>query len=115
VRLLAGAYAGEMRRSPKSRRRRFLIIVGALVLEPVAMWLRGYPVAGNLVVRCRQDHLFTTIWLPGVSLKSIRLIWWRVQWCPVGKHLSIVTPVKKTELSDEQKRVATGNRDLRIP
>jgi hypothetical protein len=103
-----------MRRRPGSRRRRFLII-GALVLEPVAMWLRGYPVAGNLVVRCRQGHLFTTIWLPGATLKSIRLLWWRVQWCPVGKHVSIVTPVRKTELSEEQKRVASEHRDLRIP
>jgi len=30
------------------------------------MWLRGYPIGGRLVVRCRQGHLFTTLWIPGV-------------------------------------------------
>jgi hypothetical protein len=104
-----------MQRRPRSRRRRVLIILGAVLVEPLAMWLRGYPIAGNLVVRCRRGHLFTTIWLPGVSMKSIRLLWWRLQWCPVGKHLAIVTPVKTSELGDEQKRVARDHRDLRIP
>jgi hypothetical protein len=97
------------------RRRRKLIIVAAFLVEPVAMWLRGYPVAGNLVVRCRQGHLFRTLWIPGVSVKSIRLGWWRIQRCPVGRHWSLVTPVKESELSRRQRLAADRHRDVRIP
>ena len=97
------------------RRRRSLIIVALGLLEPVAMWLRGYPIGGNLVVRCRRGHLFTTIWLPGASLKSVRFGWWRLQRCPVGKHWSIVTPVKKSELTENDKRIASEHKDIRLP
>jgi len=77
--------------------------------------LRGYRIAGNVVVRCREGHLFTTIWVPGASLKSIRLGWWRVQRCPVGKHWSIVTPVRRSDLTEEELRAASETRDIRIP
>jgi hypothetical protein len=109
------AYSGDVKISPKSRRRRSLIIAAAFLLEPVALKLRGYRIGGNLVVRCRKGHLFTTIWVPGASLKSLRFGWWRFQRCPVGKHWSIVTPVKEAELSDEERRVASENKDIRIP
>ena len=79
------------------------------------MWLRGYRIGGNLVVRCRQGHLFTTLWLPGVSLKSVRFGWWRLQRCPVGKHWSIVTPVKESELTEEDRRSASEHRDIWLP
>jgi hypothetical protein len=45
---------------PGRRRRRALLIVASVVAEPVVMRLRGYPIGGNLVVRCRKGHLFTT-------------------------------------------------------
>jgi hypothetical protein len=90
-------------------------VVAALVLESVAMRLRGYRIGGNLVVRCRRGHLFTTIWLPGVSLKAVRFGWWRLQRCPVGHHWSIVTPVKESDLSDDEKQIAREHRDIRIP
>jgi hypothetical protein len=76
---------------------------------------RGYNIGGTLVVRCRQGHLFSTIWIPGVSLKAIRLGWFRVCRCPVGHHWSLVTPVKETDLTDEELRFAREHRDLRIP
>ena len=75
----------------------------------------GYKVGGNTIVRCRQGHLFTTIWVPGASLKSIRLGWARLQRCPVGKHWSLVTPVKDAELTDDERRDAAQHRDIRIP
>jgi hypothetical protein len=100
---------------PSSRRRRRLLIVAGLLAEPVAMKLRGYPIGGNLVVRCRKGHLFTTIWLPSVSLKSIRFLWWRLQRCPVGNHWSIVTPVRPRELTEDERRIAGEHRDIRIP
>ena len=67
------------------------------------------------MVRCRKGHLFTTIWVPGVSLKSIRLGWWRIQRGPVGGHWSIVVPVKEVDLAEEEKRIARERKDVRIP
>jgi hypothetical protein len=98
-----------------SRRRRWQIVAAALLLEPAAMKLRGYPMGGNLIVRCRQGHLFTTIWIPGASLKALRFGWWRFQRCPVGRHWTIVTPVKESALSDDERRIAREHRDIRVP
>jgi hypothetical protein len=97
------------------RRRRRLILLAAIALEPIAMWLRGYPIGGKLVVRCRQGHLFRTLWIPGVSVKALRLGWWRIQRCPVGGHWSIVTPVKESELSRREQRMADRQSAIWIP
>ena len=77
--------------------------------------VRGYAPAGNVVVRCRQGHLFTTIWIPGASVKAARLGWWRFQRCPVGRHWSLVTPVKESNLTEDEKRLAGEHKDVRIP
>jgi hypothetical protein len=98
-----------------SRRRRTLIILVVLLVEPVAMWLRGYPIGGKLVVRCRQGHLFRTLWIPGVSVKALRLLWWRFQRCPVGGHWSVVAPVKESDLTACERRLADRQRDTWIP
>ena len=79
------------------------------------MRARGYRTGGNVIVRCRSGHLFTTIWVPGVSLKSVRLLWWRFQRCPVGGHWSIVTPVRESELTEAERRQASERRDIRVP
>jgi len=83
--------------------------------EIIVLRRRGYPPAGNVVVRCRKAHLFTTIWIPGVSAKALRLGPWRLQRCPVGGHWSIVTPVRRSELTEEQDRAAARSRDIRVP
>jgi hypothetical protein len=87
-----------------------LLIVGTVVVRR-----RGYSVGGDCVVRCLQGHLFTTIWLPGGSLKAIRFGWWRLQWCPVGEHWTIVAPVRDEDLTDAQRRFAAQHRDVRAP
>jgi hypothetical protein len=97
------------------RHRRVLIIAIGFLSEAIPLWLRGYRLGGNVVVRCRDGHLFTTIWIPGVSLKALRIGAWRVQRCPVGHHWSIVTPVKKADLGGEEQRLASETRDIRIP
>src|SRR3954454_22648521 len=76
---------------------------------------RGRLFAAETVVRCRQGHLFTTLWIPGVSLKAVRLGWWRVQRCPVGHHFTVVAPVRKADLTEEERRSAHELRDSRIP
>jgi hypothetical protein len=96
-------------------RRHLLIIIAAVLLEVVAISQRGYRLGGNVVVRCREGHLFTTIWIPGASLKSVRLGWWRLQRCPVGDHWSRVHPVRESDLTEEERRIASENKDIRIP
>jgi len=91
--------------------------IGAVMVagEAVALKLRSGRLAGRVVARCRSGHLFTTIWIPGLSFKAARLAWWRFQWCPVGRHWTVVTPVHEDELSDEQLALARQNRDVNIP
>lgn len=95
------------------------IVVGAVVaLAIVRLGIakrRGYA-GGTMhrVVRCSKGHVFTTVWLPGGSLKAVRLGWARFQRCPVGKHWSLVRPVRDYELTDEERRSAEKYRD-RLP
>jgi hypothetical protein len=76
---------------------------------------RGSMFAVRTVVRCHDGHLFTTVWIPGASVKALRLGPWRVQRCPVGPHWSLVTPVKLRELSDEQRELAKQTSDGLVP
>jgi hypothetical protein len=103
------------RSKPSRRRRTAFIVLAVIVAESVAMRLRGYRIGANVVVRCREGHLFTTIWVPGASFKALRLGWWRFQRCPVGKHWALVTPVKESELTEDERRIAHETRDIRIP
>ena len=76
---------------------------------------RGYAIGPNTLVRCQEGHLFTTVWIPGVSVKALRLGWWRFQRCPVGGHWSLVHPVKEADLTDEERQMALTHRDIRLP
>jgi hypothetical protein len=98
-----------------SRRGLVGAIIGLHVVGTVVARRLGYPLGGNVVVRCRQGHLFTTIWIPGASFKAVRLGPARVQRCPVGPHWSLVTPVKTADLSDDERDTAAARRDIRIP
>jgi hypothetical protein len=103
---------------PSNRRKRRIVLASVVafnVVGTIVARARGYGVGGNTVVRCRQGHLFTTIWIPGASVKSVRLGWWRIQRCPVGGHWSIVVPVKESGLSRRELRFAHGHRDVRVP
>jgi hypothetical protein len=104
-----------MPRRPKRASRKLLAIATGILAEALAMRVRGYPMGTDVVVRCRRGHLFSTIWLPGVSFKSLRLIWWRGQRCPVGGHWTIVTPVRRGELSDAELSDAREQKDVRVP
>ncbi|HXX90301.1 MAG TPA: hypothetical protein VEI83_08775 [Acidimicrobiales bacterium] len=97
------------------RRQLLLLVVLALVVGTVVARRLGYKVGGNTVVRCRDGHLFTTIWIPGVSVKSVRLGWYRLQRCPVGGHWTLVSPVREADLSAEERLFAEEHRDVRLP
>jgi len=107
---------GEMPGRGKRRRLVALAIgVGAFLVETVGLRRRGYRFGGNVVVRCRSGHLFTTLWIPLASVKAARLGLWRFQRCPVGRHWSIVTPVRESLLTPEELREAQAVRDVRVP
>jgi hypothetical protein len=92
-----------------------LVIAGVLVGTTLIGRRLGYNFGRNTVVRCRQGHLFTTIWIPGVKLKALDLVVARVQRCPVGKHWSLVVPVRDADLTDAERQFAKEHHDLRIP
>src|SRR5262249_22102564 len=103
-------------RSRSRKRRRFLLaFVLVDVIATIVGRRRGYGFGTATIVRCRHGHLFTTISIPGVSLKSVRLGWWRIQRCPVGRHWTVVVPVRAADLPDDERRLATETRDVRIP
>ncbi len=99
--------------SPK--RRRAALLAAAFAAFTVAGRLLGYGFGINTIVRCRSGHLFTTIWLPGVNLKALDLVVARVQYCPVGRHWTLVTPVRAADLSARRRRQARARRDIPLP
>lgn len=99
------------------RRRIALVIalVSVVVEAVVVAQRRGHLLGARTIVRCRGGHLFTTLWVPGASIKAVRLGWWRYQRCPVGRHWSLVTPVQDSELTDAERDRALAHPDIRIP
>ncbi len=92
-----------------------VLLLGFFLREALIAWSRGYNFGGDVVVRCREGHLFTTIWVPGMSFKAIRLGWMRLQRCPVGDHWTLVTPVRDSDLAEEERWIAAQYRDGPIP
>ena len=95
--------------------RTVLIVAGVIAGGTLIARRLGYNLGTNTIVRCRQGHLFTTIWIPGVKLKELDLVVARVQRCPVGKHWSLVVPVREADLSEAEIQLAREHRDIRIP
>ena len=104
--------------SLSKRQRRLVITAGVIAAYAASTWWainQGYSFGRNVVVRCQQGHLFTTVWIPGVSVKALRLTFWRVQWCPVGRHVTVVVPVKEADLTDIEREFAAGHHDVPVP
>ena len=66
-------------------------------------------------VRCRDGHLFTTIWMPLASMKALRLGNRRYQRCPVGRHWTMVTPLDRDSADPADLQAAAAVHDVRIP
>ena len=92
-----------------------IAVIALLIAGTVAARRRGYKIGGDVIVRCRDGHLFTTIWIPGASFKAIRLGLVRLQYCPVGHHLTFVVPVRDEDLTAEERRIAAAHHDARLP
>jgi hypothetical protein len=98
-----------------SRAKGLLVVVVLLVIGTLIARRRGYKVGGDVVVRCSQGHLFTTIWIPGASIKAVKLGTVRFQYCPLGKHWTLVKPVREGDLTDAEIQLAHEHHDLRVP
>jgi hypothetical protein len=102
-----------------SKRARGLLITGAVLggyaIGTAVAARRGYSFGRNTTVRCTAGHLFTTVWIPGASVKSLRLGPWRLQWCPAGRHVTFVHPVKDADLTDSEREIAAEHHDVPVP
>ncbi|MGH2860063.1 MAG: hypothetical protein ACRDLT_01005 [Solirubrobacteraceae bacterium] len=100
-----------------SKRHKGLAVAGgATAIEAWFLRRRSGSLVGlRTIVRCHRGHLFTTTWIPGASVKALRLGPWRVQRCPVGRHWSIVRPVQPTKLSETARAEARAVRDTLLP
>lgn len=86
------------------------IVAGVIIAGRLNMFRRF-----DRSVRCRDGHLFTTIWIPGASLKAVRLGRRRMQRCPVGGHWTIVVPLDPQTASAADLQAAAATHDLRVP
>ena len=95
--------------------RTVLIVAGVITGGTLIARRLGSNLGTNTIVRCRQGHVFTTIWIPGIKLKELDLVIARVQRCPVGHHWSLVVPVRPATLSAEDREFAQAHHDIKIP
>ncbi len=91
------------------------VVVVAYVVGTIIATRQGYSFGKNAIVRCRKGHLFSTVWIPGASVKALRLGFWRVQWCPVGRHVDLVHPVKGADLTAAERSSALAHHDVLVP
>jgi hypothetical protein len=76
---------------------------------------RGYRFGRDVIVRCRDGHLFTTTWIPMVSFKAIRLGLVRYQYCPVGDHSTAVRLMRDEDLTPAERLEASRHHDNGVP
>jgi hypothetical protein len=55
------------------------------------------------------------VWIPGASVKALRLGYWRVQWCPVGRHVDLVRLVRRADLTEAERSIAAAQHDIPVP
>jgi hypothetical protein len=76
---------------------------------------RGYRYGRDVIVRCRDGHLFTTTWIPMVSFKAIRFGLVRYQYCPVGDHFTAVRLMRDEDLTPAERLTASRHHDSGVP
>jgi hypothetical protein len=95
-----------------------LVVVGTVtVMVRFSRFPRdsGYRFGADVIVRCRDGHLFTTTWVPLVSLKAIRLGMVRFQYCPLCDRPTFVILMRDSDLTDTERQIAALHRDRGIP
>jgi len=93
------------------------VVILAVVAAKVARMSRaqGYRFGHDVIVRCRDGHLFMTTWIPMMSLKAIRLGLVRIQRCPVGDHVTAVRLMRDEDLTSAQRLEAGRHHDSGVP
>lgn len=93
-----------------------LVVVGAVAVRLGRMSRqRGYRFGRDVIVRCRDGHLFMTTWIPGASFKAIRLGLVRLQHCPVGDHFTSVRLMRDEDLTPAERLEASHHHDSGVP
>ncbi|MDG6106974.1 hypothetical protein Daura_28020 [Dactylosporangium aurantiacum] len=93
-----------------------LVILGVVVLRVARVsQQRGYRFGRDVIVRCRDGHLFMTTWVPGMSFKAVRLGLLRYQHCPVGDHFTAVRLMRDGDLTPAERLQAARHRDNGVP
>jgi len=93
-----------------------LVIFAAVAFKAARMSRQqGYRFGRDVIVRCRDGHLFMTTWIPMVSVKAIRLGLVRVQYCPVGDHVTAVRLVRDDDLTPAEQLAASRFHDNGVP
>jgi hypothetical protein len=92
-----------------------VIFAGAAIKVARMSRLQGYRFGRDVIVRCRDGHLFLTTWIPMVSFKAIRFGLVRVQYCPVGDHVSAVRLVRDEDLTPAERLAASRFHDNGVP
>lgn len=83
----------------------------AVQVETPTRYFENY----DRIVRCSDGHLYTTVWVPMMSLKALRFGSRRVQRCPVGRHWSTVVRVEPGELTHAELEKAMEIHDNQWP
>jgi hypothetical protein len=95
-----------------------LAILAGLVIRIVRLsrnQLEGYRFGRDVIVRCRDGHLFMTTWIPMMSFKAIRLGLVRYQYCPVGDHFTAVRLMRDDDLTPAERLEASRHHDSGVP
>ena len=93
------------------------VVILAVVAAKVVRVSRaqGYRFGHDVIVRCRDGHLFMTTWIPMMSLKAIRIGLVRIQHCPVGNHVTAVRLMRDEDLTSAQRLEASRHHDSGVP
>jgi hypothetical protein len=76
---------------------------------------QGYRFGHDVIVRCRDGHLFSTTWIPMMSVKAIRIGLVRIQHCPVGDHVTVVRLMRDEDLTPAERLEGRRHHDSGVP
>ena len=97
----------------------YALAVVILAVVAVRVWrmsrLQGYRYGRDVIVRCRDGHLFMTTWIPMMSFKAVRFGLVRWQHCPVGDHVTAVRLMRDEDLTPAERLEAGRHHDSGVP
>jgi hypothetical protein len=83
------------------------LLAGGIAAANAYVHHEGYTIPGRTMVRCRSGHEFSTIWVSGMSVASLRLgLHTRFMKCPECNAWRIVHPIKPIVAVPEEPPVA---------